>query len=368
MPGNIPLAVTAVVAVCAYYLFAWLFVGRDPKIGVLAPTYDPPRGLSPAMIRYVWKQRFDDRTFWAGILSLVAKGLATLQAENGSTLLRPLPAANAEHSLTPEEEILLSRLLRGKTRNGIAINMQDLHTWLAATDMAVSLRQRAVGRWFRENRIYVSVGLGLSALAVVAVAQPRRLEEWGVLGFSFALMAPSAFYFYFLAMRAKDIYRALRQHISGVVLRRGFTFLFFATCCIAGIVFGSVVLAGNFGWPLIVVAIFLAILNLLQLRWMIAPTTDGAKLLTEIEGFRLFLQSVEHRPMYRSDAPGERAGLYERYLPFAIALEVEQAWSDQFLALASTVHQEGCIPGTESFYLGMWDGKPIEIVYVPQRK
>src|SRR6266436_2176118 len=153
MPGNVALAVTAVIAVCAYYLFAWLFVGRDPQIGVLVATYDPPRHLSPAMIRYVWKQGFDDRTFWAGILSLVAKGLATMQAEDGATRLHPLPAANARQSLPEEEQILLARLLRGKPRKGIVINMLDAHTALAAGAMAASLHQSAVGRWFKENRI-----------------------------------------------------------------------------------------------------------------------------------------------------------------------------------------------------------------------
>lgn len=368
MHGNVTLAVTAVIAVCAYYLFAWMFVGRDPKIDTLVATYDPPRGLSPAMIRYVWKQGFDDRTFWAGILSLVAKGLGTLQVENGTTHLRPLPSANAKQSMPMEEEILLSRLFRGKTRKGIVINMLDAQTALAASDMAVSLRESAVGRWFQENRIYVTVGLFLSAVAVVAVAQPRSAAEWGVLGLSFVLMAPSAFYFFFLAMRAKDIYRALRQCCTGALLRRGAIFLFFSICCIAGIVFGSVVLAADFGWPLIAITIALAILNILQLRWMMAPTAAGARLLTEIEGFRHFLQTVEHLPLSRTDAPGDRAGLYEKYLPYAIALEVEQAWVDQFVALSSTVHQEESIPGAESFYLGLWDGKPVEITYAPQRR
>jgi hypothetical protein len=70
--------------------------------------------------------------------------------------------------------------------------------------------------------------------------------------------------------------------------------------------------------------------------------------------------------MHRSDAPSDKAGLYERYLPYAVALEVEQAWGDQFLALASTFHENAGLPGAESFYLGMWDGKPVEIVYRPE--
>src|SRR4051812_48771923 len=128
MSDNLALPITAVIAVCAYYLFAWLLFGRDPKIGILVTTYDPPRSLSPAMMRYIWKQRFDDRTFWAGILSLVGKGLAVIKTEDGATRLRPTPSASANQSLPKEEQILLDLLLRGKPQKGIVISMLDPHT------------------------------------------------------------------------------------------------------------------------------------------------------------------------------------------------------------------------------------------------
>jgi hypothetical protein len=351
MPGNVTLALTAVVAVCGYYLFAWLLFGRDPKIGALVASYEPPRSLSPAMIRYVWKQCFDDRTFWAGILSLVAKGLATMQAENGATRLQPHPSANAKQSLPLEEQILLESLLRGKPRKGIVITLLEPRTALAASDMSAALHQSAVGRWFQENRNYVTAGTCLSMIAVLAVAQPRRPEEWGVLGLAFALMAPAAFYLFLLTMRARDLFRALRQKFDPAILRRGSVLFVFIVSCVASIVFGDVVLAGNFGWSVIAVAPFLTILNVMQLQWMKAPTRDGASLMTEIQGFRHFLKSVEHLPMQRSDAPSDKAGLYEKYLPYAVALEVEQEWGDRFLALASTFHQNAGLPGAESFVL-----------------
>ncbi len=99
-------------------------------------SYEPPRNLSPAMIRYVWKERFDDRAFWSGVLSLVAKGLATMHAEDGATRLRPTEAANRKQPLPDEEQILLDRLLRGHPRKGMVITMLDPRTALAASDMA----------------------------------------------------------------------------------------------------------------------------------------------------------------------------------------------------------------------------------------
>jgi hypothetical protein len=161
------------------------------------------------MLRYVWKERFDDRTFWAGVLSLVAKGLATMHAENGATQLRPTEAVNRKQTLPDEEQILLDRLLRGRPKKGIVITMLDPRTDLAASDMAASLHQSAVGRWFQENRIYVTVGACLSVAALFAVAQPRRMEQWGVVVLAIAMMAPAAFYLFFLIMQARDVCRSL---------------------------------------------------------------------------------------------------------------------------------------------------------------
>ena len=87
----------------------------------------------------------------------------------------------------------------------------------------------------------------------------------------------------------------------------------------------------------------------------------------EIEGFRLFLASVEQPTMNRPDSPKEQPGVYERYLPYAVALEVEQAWSDRLVALVSSCHQpDSEIRGAQSLYLGMWDGKPVEVLYQPR--
>jgi hypothetical protein len=244
--------------------------------------------------------------------------------------------------------------------------MLDPHAALAASEMAACLSKSAAMGWFQENRVYVKAGVCLSIGALLAVAQPRRPEELGLLIFAFAVMAPAAFYLFLFAGRTSDLARALRSRLDGEVLRRFLVLFGFIICCVASIVFGSVILGGNFGWLLVVVALFLTILNIAQLQWMKKPTQDGAVLLTEIEGFPHFLTSVERLPMQRTDAPNDKAGLYERYLPYAVALEVEQAWGDQFVALASTFHRNAGAPGAESLYLGMWEGKPVEIVYRPQ--
>jgi uncharacterized membrane protein len=68
-----------------------------------------------------------------------------------------------------------------------------------------------------------------------------------------------------------------------------------------------------------------------------APTAEGRKLLDEIEGLRMYLGVAERDEIAGLEGPGaERppldAARYEALLPYAVALEVEDAWTRKFTA------------------------------------
>ncbi|MGB8581666.1 MAG: hypothetical protein WCD47_12655 [Candidatus Sulfotelmatobacter sp.] len=181
-----------------------------------------------------------------------------------------------------------------------------------------------------------------------------------------AVMSPGAFYLFFISQRLWDVICAAGQHCDWAVLRREALLITMLLPCVAAIILGGVVVGGTFGWHVIAAIFFLAALTTLFLLGFKTPTQEGKQILIEIEGFRLFLRSVERFPMQRTDEPSDHAGVYEKYLPYAVALEVEQAWGDRFVALSSTYHQTAGVPGAEAFYLGMWNGKPLEIIYKPE--
>jgi Predicted membrane protein (DUF2207) C-terminal domain len=361
-----PISVTAVLGASSYYLFAWLLAGRKPNKRSVVPRYEPPAGLSPAMVRYTWKECFDDRTFWCSVLSLVSKDLATIEVEEDTTVLRPTRNAQHPPALPDEERLLLKRVLGASKRKGMAISMLDEKTATVVTEMAAVLRQAAVGKLFLENRNYVIGGILVSLTALCLVARPSGKDEWMALFLGLAVMAPGAFYLLFLVLRILDIGLAAREKLDGEVIRRAAVLFGLAVPCVAAIVLGSVVLTTTFGWPTVTTAALLTGLTLFFRQRLKAPTAAGMEWLDQIEGFRLFLQSVERLPMDREDAPSDHAGVYEKYLPYAVALEVDQKWSDKLVALSSTLHRSEALAAAHSFYLGMWDGKPVEMVFTPK--
>jgi len=68
------------------------------------------------------------------------------------------------------------------------------------------------------------------------------------------------------------------------------------------------------------------------------PTLAGRKIMDEIEGFRMYLGAAEEERLNLLNPPDKTPQLFEKYLPYALALDLENQWSEKFariLVLAS---------------------------------
>ena len=80
----------------------------------------------------------------------------------------------------------------------------------------------------------------------------------------------------------------------------------------------------------------LAALNILFLFLMPAPTKKGQNIRTEIEGFKLYLETAEkerlnaQKDVLSGREPPMTKERYEAFLPYAIALDVEKPWTKYF--------------------------------------
>jgi Predicted membrane protein (DUF2207) len=57
-------------------------------------------------------------------------------------------------------------------------------------------------------------------------------------------------------------------------------------------------------------------------------TLLGRKTCDQLAGFRQFLEKVEQEPLNRLNPAQQPLVSLERFLPFAIALEIKEAWGD----------------------------------------
>ena len=99
----------------------------------------------------------------------------------------------------------------------------------------------------------------------------------------------------------------------------------------------AALMSGN--WLAILISLVGLPLALSAFFWIDAPTKSGRALLDKIAGFEQYLSITEQERLDRMHAPKDTLDVFEKYLPFAIALGVENRWADRFssqLAAAAT--------------------------------
>ena len=82
-----------------------------------------------------------------------------------------------------------------------------------------------------------------------------------------------------------------------------------------------------------------------------APSVKGRTLMDKLEGFKLYLEVAEQDDLNLKNPPDKTPELFESYLPFALALGVEQAWAEQFTEVFTKLEME-----TGRDYRPIWYG------------
>ena len=133
--------------------------------------------------------------------------------------------------------------------------------------------------------------------------------------------------------------------MAGVAQSVVVLFAFAAAAMMANIVEGVFVAIG--------VMVFLVLLNVLFRKLLYAPTRLGRDLLDEIAGFRMYLETAEEARLNLVNPPGRTPELFERYLPYAMALDVENEWAGKFqdvLSAATAATAAGESPYRPGWY------------------
>ena len=308
-----------------YFLFAWHRVGRDPSGGTIIPRFEPPEGLSPAAARYILKMGFDSRAFSCALISMAVKQRIHISEQaDGKTVIHRDDDGNME-SLSFGEKALYTKLLG----HSGSLELDNAHhkTIGAARDLLKSrLADEYHGQFFLRNLKWLIPGLLLSVLTVaaLAIANPEPIMIIGI-----PLLVTSMF-----LTVAVRLWRQGRRLIA--ILVAGFT----GIVGLGNLLITSVAVSGGFGLTLLVGA--LIVINLLFYFLLKAPTRLGREVMDEIEGFKKYLATAEKHRLQTLGSLDQQLLLFEKYLPYALALDVAQQWCENF---SETLEQAAQEPG-----------------------
>ena len=334
--------------VLAYYLIIWVKVGKDPAPGAIIPLYEPPAGMSPAATRYILEMGYDHRVFAAATINMAVKGFLTVREEDGVyTLTRK---QTDKMGLATEEKEIANKLLGSndsielKTQNHAIIKQAIV----ALTD---SLRMNFEKIYFLTNTRYFVPGLILSLIAVALII----FTDFGTEGpVTLFLSVWLTFWSIAVMVLLKEVITRWKAAIFG----RGHKLSSFGSAIfitlfslpfIAGEGLGLFFLASATSVGVIVTLMSIAVLNTLFYHLLKAPTRIGRMMLDKIEGFKLFLSVTEKDRLNLLNPPEQTPELFEKYLPYALALGVEQAWAEQFAEVIA-----GASVGEAAHYSPSW--------------
>ena len=311
-----------------YYLFAWLRVGRDPKGSAIIPLWSAPAELGAAGVRYVWKHGFDAKVFATGAIGIAAKGrfkIAELkntfrivkQQDNGSPLSLSEKKMYGAHPGGTLE-------LKDKNHNSISTMRKALEGSLEADYGAAT---------WRSNRSWLWSGLILSLGALVPMIMFVRAEDF-VMAAAVSLLGGGLW-----ALFVWLLFLDVRAFFKPGVLRKIFTligFLVLVPIVITLTVFPVAIVGQAEEWSVAIYAAglaALAVMHVLFALWLTAPTVLGRKLMDQIEGLRLYMATAEEKRLGMLNPPEKTPELFEKLLPYAIALDCENIWGEKFAAV-----------------------------------
>jgi uncharacterized membrane protein len=118
--------------------------------------------------------------------------------------------------------------------------------------------------------------------------------------------------------------------------------------------------AGSGATPVVIgVLLIMGIVIVVFAVLMRRPTGIGRKVLDEAAGFRDYLEIAEKDEMNLRNPPQKTPELFERYLPFALALGVDQEWSERFAGVFADLEQRRGTPYHPAWYGGSWNTRNL---------
>ena len=344
------IALSGLAGLIGFLYLAWQRAGRDPRAGTVVPIFAPPDGLSPAAMRYVIKQGLDNRGFAAALVDAAVKGHVRLVEDDGGffgqtkrSIERTATATATAQPLDAAEQAAIEGLVGpGET---IAMDNENHAIFSAANKgLSESYAKRFEGVAFNRNVgwAFAAVGTWLLGLLLTAI-----IILWieGVAGSVYFLLSPIVLLVViFIWTRLPAMTKMTGCGVHGLLIVIG------GLAAAGSLPAIPMALAAGRWMPIAIAAVGLPF-ALSAFAWIDAPTKDGRAMLDRIAGFKQYLSITERDRLDRMQAPEDNLQLFERFLPYAIALEVENRWADRFTSMLAAASAAAATSGATSGFL-----------------
>ncbi|AOG08232.1 DUF2207 domain-containing protein [Agrobacterium sp. RAC06] len=314
-----------------YYLRSWVAVGRDPPKGIVVPRWDPPEGISPALVNYIDNKGFSGAGWTAlsaAALNLAVAGYVELDDLDSSITIRRTKKTVTSKLQSGEAALIAEIPSSGDTLVIDKANGKKVQSVGNRFRQAIEKEHR--NKYYNGNPGYTSLGIGLSIAVVAALFIFGDLDE-DVYALIFVPTFFSVFFGTF-TIGLVNSFRRGRSLFSKIIAVLALALIGFVALSTMSLMLISMWmdLESTHQFPVLIAFGGILLVNLLFFFLMGAPTPLGRKLMDGIEGLRIYLTLAEKDRMNMAGAPTMSPSHFEKLLPYAVALGVEKPWSRTF--------------------------------------
>ncbi len=278
----------------------WFRYGRDPEKGTVYPLFEPPSGFGPAALGYIYNQKFSNQLTAATIVDAAVRNKIKIDVERDGLIFKhneyiisqsklpaKQPVSKYEDFWSDIEDLIGSRIEKGKYNKDLGDLNKTVQTYCEDNYKSKDGFAKTNKGFFALNNKYTTLPVLICMVAA----------GWGFFG---GLVQ---------ALRMSNFWQ-IAYFIAGIIL------------CV------------------IVLKIFSKLLR--------AYSPEGQQLVDKIEGFHMFLSTADENRFNMMSPPKKSLELYEKYLPFAIALGCENEWGQKFEEIINTAAVGGSV-GASAF-------------------
>jgi len=263
-----------------------LWSSKRVHAGTIIPLFEPPKGFTPSMGRYLIKRKLDSTGFASELVQLAVRGCLKIDSQKKFTGLSAIYALikGSEKKIGNKMEESLFNKLFAKTGK-LELSQKNHSTIKSGMDTVRYFDSERLDKYLDSNVSSIAFGFVIGAVTLLLAAfSGAHIVELGVIGavFIFALIL-----FYFSV--------------------RGYT-------------------------------------------------PEGQELVDEVRGFQLFLRTVETERLKMMAPVDKSPELYEKFLPYAIALDAEKNWTQAFAPIFKQFEISGRPYQPVWYYGGGFDG------------
>lgn len=325
-----------VMVLLCYYIFVWARVGKDPEPGAIIPRFKPPEGFTPAAARFVMRMGFDNKSFAAALVNLAVKKYLVIENSQGTFTLERSDPPDEKVLSTGEKQIAAQLFSDSGSITLKQSNHKEIRSAISA--LKKSLQADFEALHFKRNSKYMIPGIFVTILIIVFIFISSRHNEVAL--FMSVWLTGWTAGCYALLVKVVNSWKIARSEMSSLGDKGAAGFLsIFSLPFFGGWIAGFSVFVSETSFITVVVLAAVIIVNILFYHLLKAPTISGRRVMDKLEGLKMYLSVAEKDRLNLLNPPEKTPELFEKLLPWALALGVEQEWSEQFsgvLAQAAT--------------------------------